>query len=183
MSIRSPFAVALLSLACVAPLASLAACTSLTTPPEPEEVAGETASTAPSSLPSAQFRGAHAPSASAAAPAAPSGPEGKLDIAEVAPGKGTPAKPGDQVFVNYIGKLTDGKEFDRSKGKPFSFKLGAGNVIKGWDQGLVGMKPGQKRKLTIPASLAYGARGYPPVIPPNSTLVFDVEMVDIKPGQ
>lgn len=168
-----------------ASLASLAACTSLTTPPEPEAIAAaDVPSAAPSAstMPTGQLRAFPSASASGAAPAAAQ-PEGKLGIAEVAPGKGTPAKNGDMVLVNYVGKLTDGHEFDRSKGKPFSLKLGSGMVIKGWDLGLVGMKPGQKRTLTIPPSLAYGPGGRPPVIPPNATLVFDVEMVDVKPGQ
>ncbi|HEX7663415.1 MAG TPA: FKBP-type peptidyl-prolyl cis-trans isomerase, partial [Polyangiaceae bacterium] len=121
--------------------------------------------------------------AALSANAPPPGPEGKLEVQETAAGKGTPAKNGDTVNVNYVGKLTNGQIFDQSKGSPFSFQLGAGRVIKGWDQGLLGMKPGSKRTLTIPPSLAYGARGMPPVIPPNSTLVFDVEMLSITPGK
>lgn len=124
-------------------------------------------------------------SARAAASSVPAAaPEKPLDIKTTAPGTGAGAKAGDTIAVDYVGTLADGgKEFDRSKGKPFSLKLGAGQVIKGWDQGLVGMKVGEKRRLTIPASLAYGARGYPPVIPPNSALVFDVTMEKITPGQ
>lgn len=83
-----------------------------------------------------------------------------------------------QVAVYYVGRLQkNGKQFDQcNKGKGFSFKLGGGRVIKGWDVGIVGMKVGGKRRLTIPASLAYGAGGSPPQIPPNATLIFDVEL-------
>jgi len=81
-----------------------------------------------------------------------------------------------------VGTLTNGSKFDssRDRGEGFTFKLGAGQVIKGWDQGVAGMKVGQLRKLTIPPELAYGTRGFPPVIPPNSTLVFEVELLAVK---
>ncbi|MBX3232222.1 MAG: FKBP-type peptidyl-prolyl cis-trans isomerase [Labilithrix sp.] len=104
---------------------------------------------------------------------------------DLAPGAGEAAKTGDKVAVHYVGTLTDGKEFDASKkhgDKPFEFELGAGRVIKGWDDGVVGMKVGGKRKLTIPPSLGYGARGAGSAIPPNATLVFEVEMVKITPA-
>ena len=106
----------------------------------------------------------------------------KLVIKDLVVGKGTEAKTGDSVKVHYVGTLPDGKEFDSSKknNKPFDFELGAGRVIKGWDQGVAGMKIGGKRKLTVPPSLGYGARGFPPVIPPNATLIFDVELLEVK---
>ncbi|HEY6308435.1 MAG TPA: FKBP-type peptidyl-prolyl cis-trans isomerase [Candidatus Angelobacter sp.] len=95
-------------------------------------------------------------------------------------GTGATAMSGKKVKVHYTGWLTTGKKFDSSVGKaPFEFKLGGGEVIKGWDEGVVGMKVGGKRQLRIPPDLAYGARGYPGLIPPNSTLVFDVELVSV----
>ncbi|KAF2850283.1 hypothetical protein T440DRAFT_555199 [Plenodomus tracheiphilus IPT5] len=95
-------------------------------------------------------------------------------------GKGKAAKKGDRVEMRYIGKLKNGKVFDSNKkGKPFSFKLGVGQVIKGWDVGVAGMTPGAERRLTIPAALAYGKKGAPPDIPPNSDLVFDIKCISV----
>ena len=96
-------------------------------------------------------------------------------------GDGAEANPGQKVTVNYIGLLENGKEFDSSYGRgPFSFPLGAGQVIKGWDEGVAGMKVGGKRKLVIPPELGYGSRGAGGVIPPNATLVFEVELLEIN---
>jgi FKBP-type peptidyl-prolyl cis-trans isomerase len=119
--------------------------------------------------------------ASPAPPAAPSAPEAPLGVVDVTVGKGAVAKAGDKVKVHYTGTLTNGTEFDssRKRNQPFEFVLGQGRVIKGWDQGVAGMKVGGKRKLTIPPSLGYGARGAGGSIPPNSTLLFDVELVEI----
>jgi FKBP-type peptidyl-prolyl cis-trans isomerase FkpA len=98
-------------------------------------------------------------------------------------GTGAEAKAGHTVSVHYTGWLTNGKKFDSSvdRGQPFGFKLGGGQVIQGWDQGVVGMKIGGKRKLTIPAHLAYGSRAVGgDLIPANSTLVFDIELLGLK---
>lgn len=100
---------------------------------------------------------------------------------DLAVGDGAEAKTGNDVTVHYEGRLTDGKVFDAShKRGPFEFKLGAGRVIAGWDMGVAGMKVGGKRRLTIPGELAYGSRGVPGVIPPDATLVFDVELISVR---
>lgn len=168
------------------------ACSKLTEPPKQEAIQSE---------PSTQ---GSAPAAAASTPANPhggdhpnpqpldstraqlginmdAGPEKPLVKTILTPGKGPEAKDGDTVKVHYVGTLPDGKEFDssRKRNEPFQFKVGAGNVIKGWDQGVPGMKVGEKRKLTIPPSLGYGARGVPGTIPPNSPLIFEVELVEV----
>ena len=101
---------------------------------------------------------------------------------DVKVGSGAEATPGKTVTVHYVGTLTNGSKFDssRDRGQGFTFRLGAGQVIQGWDTGVAGMKVGGVRKLTIPPDMGYGARGYPPVIPPNSTLVFEVELLDVR---
>ena len=104
-----------------------------------------------------------------------------LMIEEMKIGEGEAAKSGDDVTVHYTGWLTNGKKFDSSVDRrdPFRFSLGRGNVIAGWDEGVAGMKVGGKRKLTIPPNLGYGAYGAGGVIPPNATLVFEVELLGV----
>lgn len=105
-----------------------------------------------------------------------------LKIETLKQGTGEGAKNNDLVSVHYTGTLVNGKKFDSSldRGEPFQFTLGAGQVIKGWDQGVLGMKVGEKRKLTIPSSLGYGERGAGASIPPNADLIFEVEMIKIN---
>ncbi len=106
----------------------------------------------------------------------------ELKIEEITEGTGREAKKGDTVKVHYTGWLTDGKKFDSSvdRDEPFEVKIGYGYVIKGWDEGIPGMKVGGKRKLTIPADMGYGDYGAEPFIPGGATLVFDVELLDVK---
>ena len=105
-----------------------------------------------------------------------------LKYSDAVVGQGVAANAGQTVSVHYTGWLTDGKKFDSSKDRsePFEFKLGAGQVIRGWDEGVQGMRIGGTRKLTIPPQLGYGARGAGGVIPPNATLVFEVELLGIR---
>ncbi len=106
----------------------------------------------------------------------------KTKITDLRAGTGAEAKPGDSVSVHYTGTLEDGTKFDssRDRGQPFSFPLGAGRVIKGWDVGVAGMKVGGQRRLEIPPEEGYGSRGAGAVIPPNATLHFDVELLAVN---
>lgn len=110
-------------------------------------------------------------------------PSADLKIEDIVVGTGAEAKSGDTVTVHYTGTLTDGKKFDSSvdRNEPFTTQIGVGGVIQGWDQGIPGMKVGGKRKLTIPPELGYGEQGAGADIPPNSTLIFEVELLDVKP--
>ena len=116
----------------------------------------------------------------------PSGsPPRRLEKQDIVKGKGPAAKPGDTVTVQYVGvSFSTGDEFDASwdRGQPFPVALGAGKVIEGWDKGLVGIRKGGRRLLTIPPELGYGSEGYPPTIAPNETLVFVIDAIDIQPG-
>jgi len=108
-------------------------------------------------------------------------PSGLKYIDEVV-GTGPSPQKGQQVTVHYVGTLEDGKKFDssRDRNQPFTFTIGVGQVIKGWDEGVMSMKVGGKRKLIIPPDLGYGSRGAPPAIPPNATLTFEVELLSVK---
>jgi len=155
------------------------ACSKLTEPARQEPISGDPTPVGVAQPTNAQASAPQKP----AEPPPPAVPEGKLEVTDVVVGKGQEAKDGDKVNVHYVGTLTDGKEFDASKkhgDTPFSFDLGKGRVIKGWDEGVKGMKVGGKRKLVIPPHLGYGPRGTPGgPIPPNATLNFEVELVSI----
>jgi len=107
-----------------------------------------------------------------------------LQYWDIKVGTGDEAKSGDKVKVHYTGWFTSGKKFDSSVDaqQPYTFTLGQGNVIKGWDEGVAGMKVGGKRQLRIPPELAYGEQGYKNIIPPNSTLIFDVQLLAVTPA-
>jgi peptidylprolyl isomerase len=167
----------LVALAACSAFSSALGCSKLTEPPRPEAIQADTPTTT-----GAEAKPAATP-APAPTPAQPApDPNAKLEIKDLVVGKGPEAKAGDTVKVHYVGALTNGEEFDASKKhgtEPFTFELGKGRVIKGWDEGVAGMKVGGKRKLVIPPHLGYGARGAGGKIPPNATLVFEVELVEV----
>jgi len=160
---------------------TFAACSSSTQedkPAAPSEQAPQTAAPAPQEAPK-----------EAAEAVKPAAPEPKtvtttsgLKYQELVVGKGPMPKPNSHVMVHYTGWLTNGQKFDSSvdRNQPFAFTLGRGEVIKGWDEGVATMHVGGKRKLTIPPRLGYGANGYPGAIPPNATLVFEVELLGFQ---
>jgi FKBP-type peptidyl-prolyl cis-trans isomerase len=166
-------------------LALAPACSKLTSPPAPEPISTDTSVTAAKAPPAPRPSAAASAAAASAAPAAAAPPidqNAKLVSTDTLVGKGPAAKTGDTVSVHYVGTTNDGKEFDssRKRSQPFAFTLGQGRVIKGWDQGVVGMKVGGKRHLVIPPVLAYGDRAMGPNIPAGSTLNFDIELIEIK---
>jgi peptidylprolyl isomerase len=125
--------------------------------------------------------GDKAPEAAASAPAGAVKKPSGLSYVELVPGKGAQPSAGKQVTVHYTGWLTDGTKFDssRDRNEPFTFVIGAGQVIPGWDEGVISMKVGGKRKLIVPSQLGYGAAGAGGVIPPNATLIFEVELLEV----
>jgi FKBP-type peptidyl-prolyl cis-trans isomerase len=166
MSLRTALVLAASTAACASgPTSVTAPVGTDSTPPAASAIASSAADQA-------------APSTSSAAGAARA--DG-LAITVLKPGSGAKAKVGDRVHVHYVGTLTDGTKFDssRDRGTPFTFELGKGSVIKGWEKGVQGMQIGEVRKLVIPPELAYGEHGRPPVIPASATLVFEVELVGI----
>lgn len=169
---RAPFYAALIALA--------AACTPEVQPVNP---AGPASSGTALVLPSATAT----PTTPAPAPKEPAAggliaTRSGLAYEDIKPGAGMEVGPGQTAVVHYVGTLEDGTQFDssRDRGTPFSFRVGAGHVIRGWDEGVVGMREGQIRRLRIPPDLAYGVRGAPPKIPPNATLWFEVELLEVR---
>jgi FKBP-type peptidyl-prolyl cis-trans isomerase len=150
---------------------------------EPAAQSDGGASTAEEPSPSAQREALEDTSTKPVIPKPSGSPPRRLVKEDIVKGKGAPAKPGDTLVVHYAGvTFSTGEEFDASwnSGQPYPVQLGAGQVIQGWDRGLVGMRKGGRRMLTIPPELGYGAEGYPPAIPPNETLVFVVDLVDLQ---
>jgi len=165
----------------VALLACASGPTSVSAPTVGDARASTGASTATTATTATGASGAAGTAGSGSAPAADTPRADGLVVTVLKPGSGPAAKSGDTVHVHYVGTLTDGSKFDssRDRGTPFTFELGKGQVIKGWDRGVVGMQVGELRKLVIPSHLGYGERGHPPVIPASATLVFEVELMGI----
>lgn len=157
--------------------ALLVGCSNLTAPPT--EIAAVEAGAATAGSAAAMATAPAPPSARPAPPQVAGDPETELKIEDLGPGTGPQVKMGDTVLVHYTGKLRSGTQFDSSKGRdPLNVTVGAG-VIDGFSKGLVGMRVGGKRKVTIPWKMAYGEMGRPPVIPPKATLIFELELVKI----
>lgn len=150
----------------------LLACTPAETAPAPP---AETAAPLPSALPAAS-------TASTPMPPPMTMLDNGLQIEELRAGHGARATRGRTLSVHYVGTLESGKPFDssRTRNQPFEFVLGGGSVIKGWEQGVEGMRVGETRRLTIPPDLGYGVRGHPPTIPPGAVLIFEIELLEIK---
>jgi peptidylprolyl isomerase len=143
----------------------------------------QTTTTEEEPSPSAQRQALEDTSVKPEIPKPTGSPPRQLVKEDLVKGKGKPARAGDTLVVNYVGvTFSTGDEFDASwdRGQPFPVQLGAGQVIEGWDRGLIGMRQGGRRMLTIPPELGYGSQGYPPAIPPNETLVFVVDAVQIQ---
>ena len=180
-ALRSRFALVALVAALAAVALTGTACSQNSTPSASQSTPpAETQSTAAVPTDTADASA----TATAPAPTPAPAPVEKVKIKDLKLGKGAAAKAGDNVTVEYTGWLMDGTKFDSNVGStPFPVTIGAGRVIEGWDQGLVGMKVGGTRVLTIPPSLGYGVQGYPPAIPGNATLKFQVKLISLTPGQ
>ncbi|HEX2173677.1 MAG TPA: FKBP-type peptidyl-prolyl cis-trans isomerase [Dehalococcoidia bacterium] len=146
----------------------------------PAKTAGTQPAAKPATSPAAKAAGLPSPSPSPVGPVQTTA--SGLQYQDLVVGTGPSPQPGQTAVVHYTGWLTDGTKFDSSldRGQPFPFPIGAGKVIRGWDEGVATMKVGGKRRLTIPAQLGYGPSGAGKVIPPNATLVFDVELLDVR---
>jgi FKBP-type peptidyl-prolyl cis-trans isomerase len=174
----------LLTLLALLAVLALVACGDDDDSSEPAAKSDGGATTAEEPSPSAQREALKDTSVKPVIPKPTGAPPRRLVKEDVVKGKGKPAKAGDTLVVNYVGvTFSTGSEFDASwdRGQAFPVPLGAGQVIEGWDRGLIGMRKGGRRILTIPPELGYGAEGYPPSIPPNETLVFVVDAVELQP--
>ncbi len=177
MAMRRLLPVTMLAAAALAGCGSSSNSSSIKAAPSANPPSNQASSAAPTPAPPASGPLSSKPHIARPSGAAPK----KLIVKDLIPGTGPAAASGQTLSVEYVGvTFKDGKQFDASWDRnkmPFSFALGAGNVIPGWDQGLVGMKVGGRRQLVIPSALAYGPQGRPPAIPPNAALVFDIDLL------